>query len=614
MAEKLTKTAKLVLDRFKESETVVEGRKNNWKEWYKQYRAYQEITDADRDEDGNLLKSMLFIPYSTTQVETIVPRHLNALFSNSPYVAVLPREPSDIDGAKPMETLLDYDFQKCHLVRKYEDMVRTMYIYGTSIFKCSWKVEAGTRRYRRKLNPAERWIRFLQTGKYEEWVEESEEQILTDMPWLEALDLADCFPDPDYASIPEMRYFILRRWIDVDVLKARAKINPGRFKNLDKLEDMLGEGESNWSWDTMRMDRNDVSGAKAKKPGAAHAKTAMVYEYWEDDRVIWLAEEKLVIRDEPNPFYHGKKPFGAMRAIPLPGEFYGVGFMELLEALQDEMNTNRNQRIDNRSLIINAMFAYDPDKIDPADLVTRPNNLIPVEGGDIEKYLKQIIVADTTTPSLQEEQILEKNMNDVTGIHDYARGLAPQHAGERASTVAMLQNVANLRFQWVVQRSSEEGLEEIAEQFGLMNQQYLSQEQVIRIAGEDGSGWDFLTVAPEDIQGNFDYKFVGTALEAQASKDIQRQQLIEMYSAVVRGNPLFGIAGEHKFLERMLATFPDSYGIQSALRSLEEIQAEMQLIIPPQAPGISMANSGSEAAMMGAQTPITAEEGSGGTI
>ena len=67
----------------------------------------------------------------------------------------------------------------------------------------------------------------------------------------------------------------------------------------------------------------------------------------------------------------------------LPNEFYGLSAVGLVEHLQHELNTTRNQRIDNVSFVLNRMWKVRRGAdIDDSELVSRPHGVVHVDNPD----------------------------------------------------------------------------------------------------------------------------------------------------------------------------------------------------------------------------------------
>ena len=141
LSEKEEKAKTLVMDRFR---TYLNYRKSNydtkWIDYTRQYRSKIE------NEAEYPYMARLFIPYSFTSVETTIPRIMSAIFSSDPIIAVKPRIEDDVENAKTMEQLLNYQIEQMNLFNTSIPLLKDACITGTLISKIDWKKESRTKK------------------------------------------------------------------------------------------------------------------------------------------------------------------------------------------------------------------------------------------------------------------------------------------------------------------------------------------------------------------------------------------------------------------------------------------------------------------------------------
>jgi hypothetical protein len=238
-----------------------------------------------------------------------------------------------------------------------------------------------------------------------------------------------------------------------------------------------------------------------------------------------------------------------MADTKVPKESEGIGEIEPNIHLQAELNTNRNQRIENVKMAINNMTAYVQGRVDPEDLVSRPNGTIAVENiDDIRKALMPIQTGTVNPAAYTEEDRIKMDMQETSGITKYLRGIQPTGSAT-ATEITSLQNEANVRIKQKL-RNAVRALEKIGDLWLKLNQQYMTQTQYIRISNDRKDqlnfvqpvqyggnadevmgkvNYSFLNVAPEDIAGQYDMRAASGALEPLADKQVKRQQLLELF-------------------------------------------------------------------------------------
>lgn len=587
MADENNSLVNLVMDRFLYSQRAREPWTEMWLRCYRLYRGYRtELPPEEAD------RSNLHIPKVFAHVETILPRTVAATLSRRPWVAIHPREPNDELPAKRNEKLFEYQAERQDLFSKLVGFYKEGLMYGTSIGKTYWRHEVKTRRVveRRDLVVPGPFGRINLTRLFNMdpvYVEVEKDVVMWDDPWFEHVNLFDFYGDPDGKSIADMAWCIHRSWASMEELE-----KAGIYSNLDEIPDRGGYDDER-GIDMLHAEIGRAGGRGSEQ----RSRKIELLEHWEDDRVITVANRSVVIRDEENPFWHGSKPFVAMVTTPLPHEFYGVGIIEPIRYLQEELNTARNQRRDNISLALHRMFFASRDaNIDPDDLVWRPGGVVWVDGiDDVRKMIHPVEVPDVTSSSYQEEIIMSRDMEDATGATDFARGV-PTRAGTTAREVAELAAATNARVDLAVRLMAYQGLRGIARHWVGLNQQFMTEPRFIRITGEN----DWETVRPEDIAGEFDFVPAAANVESFANRDRIRADIIDMLS--LSANPVDAQIVDRRELWRRLIEL-------SEIGDVDRIIPESP--IPTAAPS-SPTDVGAEAALAaagGAVDPMAAFAG-----
>ncbi len=468
-----------VVESFEKSSSYRNEKEKRWRRYYEMYRSRAKPTD-------DKYRANLFVPEVFTIVETLLPRLVGGfLNSRSSPIEVLGREEKDIPKAKVAQMLISYQLERMnfplHLVTFYKQAL----LYGTSVGKVYWD-------YRTTKSP---------TG---------ETIVAYDDPVFEVLDLFDFFIDPDAWDIDNARYCIHRKYLSIEELKQRQRA--GIYKNVDKVKDPATTNiEAEPSCPSTYMQERNIE----------------ILEYWEDDRVVVVADRSVILRDAPNPFYHGKKPFVHIVFVPVPFEFYGIGVIEPIEGLQHELNTKRNQRLDNVNLILNRMWLVQRGTLDDyRQLQSRPGGVIVVN--DING-IHPLPSPDVTSSSYMEEEKIKRDIQNTTGVTEYIRGVMPIEK-QTATEVRIKSEQSSTRFDFNFKLMTEMGIKRIARFILQLDQQFITRERSIRIAGRKGV--EFKRVSPEDIMGNFD--LIPNIDPERVRQTLRREELLRLYSILAR--------------------------------------------------------------------------------
>jgi len=447
--KKIKAAADLVMSRYAVSSSFTEGYFTKFQEYYRLYRSHLE--------GGLPWRSKLFIPKVFEIIETIAPR----VAMSQRKFKTLPVEGSDAASAEAFTDLLEFQFEQTNMEEVIEDLTKESLIYGTAIAKVTWQNET---------------------------------------PLAEVVDIFDFFPDPKARNQDELKYAIHRVERDLGDLE----LNPNYDKRaLKKLKGSGGITGSNQE----REQREGVTGTNSQDGTRQRFE---VLEYWGEfegkDYIIVVADGE-VLRCDENP-YAKPIPFVIIRDTIVPHEFYGIGEIEPIESLQNELNDVRNQRMDNIKLNLNNMWKVVAGGVQFEDeLVSRPGGIIHLTRPDgLMPNDRQPIPAEAFT----EESIIKSDMERTDGANSPLSGslTSPSMgtntgAGNRTATAWQgAINQADKRFSAKVNQLKR-GLIRIGRKYLELDQQFLDKETAIRVLGKDGEAM-IVPLQPEDIQKGFD--------------------------------------------------------------------------------------------------------------
>jgi len=517
------------------------------------YRMYRGVKTKTPEQEG---RSNLFIPYTFNLIETITPKIITSIFATRPFFQALPLGVSDVEErearAKKMSKYFDYQFQqKIKIVPILTDIIKTSLIYGKAISKQTWnyKTKEVVQRRRKK-------ILGIPIPDYDNILTE---QVIADQPMIENVILTDFFIDPSGTSIDEMRYCIHRYWEDRHELKEKEK--KGVYKNIDKV---IEDNRADDSYDTLLQ--VGFSDSDQRRKGVE------ILEYWTDDWVVRVANKNIVISSQPNPYFHRKKPFAEWDYIRIPNEFYSVGVPEAIQDLQAELNTTRNQRIDNVSFVLNKMYSVlRGANVDPEQLVSRPAGYVYVDNHD---DIKELTFDDVTNSAYNEEIIIKGDMDATTGVFDSVRGSNPDRR-ETATTMSILNSSGSERFKLQNILIEYGGLQEMLNQVLRLNQQFIDADMEIQILGESENIED-LVVTQEEILGEYDIIALGSSVEPIINKEVRQNQLVQLLNVVQNSQEV----NMTEFYRRLFEAF-DMKNVDALV-----IEQQMEQQMPPEFAGL----------------------------
>lgn len=472
LAKKLRedKALNLVKERFNVSKSYTTPYFSKFQRFYTLYRSYLE--------KGRLpWKSNLMIPKAFEIVETVAPRIAQA----QRVWEVLPVEGMDVGNAEAYTELLKFQFQQSGFEEVLEEVSKEMLIYGTGVMKVSWN------------------------GK---------------TPQAEVVDIFDFFPDPKARNDQEFLYAIHRVQRDISDLRANANYDKKAIALLEK------KGEKATDDSQERKQRLAIDGVTAMDGSRKRYEVLEYHGMFEDED----GNEKLhcitvcgdvVLRLDVSPYPW--IPFVVINDQKIPHELYGIGEIEPIESLQNELNDVRNQRMDNIKLNLNTMFKVVNGGVQFEDeLVSRPGGLIHLTRPDgLLPNDRSPIPAESFT----EESVIKSDMERATGVNSAVAGaltspMGGTQGGVLNRTATGYQGAINQgdkRFSAKVNQVKR-GLIKVGRMYLECDQLFMTKAQVVRIIGEDMAPM-LIPVLPEDIKAGFDLN-----VDIDYTDDFQKMQ------------------------------------------------------------------------------------------
>lgn len=486
------------------------------------YRAFKGVLDRAQD----IWQSQLSPPYIFQIIETIY----SMIAAEHPRAKVLPNGEKDIPGALALDKLLPIQRRNDNFDEKYAMWVKQALVLGVSPAKIGWTSE----------------MRMVKTRRYDEMsgqmISEASEQTHKDQPTFTHIDASDFFWDPSASRMDECRFAIARWWITLDSIR-----NDENYTNIDMLKDSP----------------RGFGGATAMKDAAIlrdKDNLIEVLEYWDRDRLICVANQSVVIRNEPMPFWHGKLPFVVATPVPDLYSLEGMSEVELIMDIQAAIWSFLNQRLDNTRLISNAIVMYRDTMDDPEKLVYEPGAHWPVQ--DPNEIAMWTPNQNITESSLKAESELKSDLLNLTAAVQYLGGAAPDQMNNNTATgISIMSNNAMNRVLTKRQRIYDslkvKGEQEIAN-----NKQLWRGPIDIRLPGMSAdTPFRFETIHAQDIICDCCYE-IEEATESMNRQE-RRQDALQLVSVLAPLVPVAMQAGTLLNVQPMIEQVLDAFDIKN---------------------------------------------------
>lgn len=433
-------------------------------------------------------------------------------------------------------------------------------------------------------------------------LEETDEiVVIRDDPSFEVRDVRD-FMYPESATSVETAPWVLdRTYVTYDTLERLEKL--GVYKNVKYVKETR--------YDETPAVTDPVKEREQRLRNIDRTRGLVeIVELWTDDKVVTVANGSVLLRNDHNPFSHGRKPFVVTSAIPDLFQIPGISVIEGLAQMQEMLWTLTNMRLDATRIASNVITMIRADVDDPEQYEWAPEAQWLVPDPNAVKVLDMSPVIQAANASLQAEGFLRGDIQNVMGGLPFTGGSQSQTLPtETATGVSIITNIAQAI---LARRKSQyqRAFGKIGQMFLELDQQFLREEKLVEILGEDNSR-RYLEVHPLDIQGIYDVELdvTGESLLRQERR-AESQALVTM---AMQSGAVMAQSGAPLNLRRFWEKLLDSYNITDKATYFSEPSAAPTpgqppgAAAPPGTPPGTPAQGANGGAPSGAPSGITNE-------
>lgn len=515
-------------------------------------------------------------------IEWSMPSLMKAYFSGASIVSIRGVTAEDEEPAKVMEALINYQLTKLNkfFVVCY-DWIKTAFIENAAAIKCSWVRE--TKRDKRyvEILSAEQAAALAASGQAEVLrkekvpgakglykVEFATVKMARNAPKVENVPAAELRFSPDATDLDNCHFVAHRKIVTVDYLRKMEK--EGLYRNVDEVVENLGSVRYTES-ERLNHPEND---GHAREEEQTARKRVELYECYvkydaDGDQMLedWIVTvaNNVIIREELNTY--GRHPFFVLSPVRDPGRIWPKkGLGQFVCEIQSLKTAFLRQIINNTALNNDLPAFVDENKVNILDVVER-RKTIRVTGSprDAISFPPLSPMAPWTMQFLE---YLEGAKEQATGLTRYNQGLDANSLNKTATGISIIHQASNQRLELVARILLETGLTPFFRFLIELNQRFVDQPQVIRLANEP------LLVRGDDLQGNFDLEInASLGVGSQTTEMQNMQMLLNMY-------PRLAEAG-----------IVQPQNVHNAVRKMLEIMGykntgEFISLPPPQQPGM----------------------------
>ena len=458
---------------------------------------------------------------------------------NYPKITVQANNPQDRDRAVFAEAVINYLWKHHDFRTPYRRAVKDFLIFGHGWVKVGWKfveqeqtlsdVDRETM-LDTQIAEADSFVRntpelALETPsnmEIEASLPETIMRIVEDQPFVERISPFDMYVDPEATCMEDAKWIAQRIIRPLEMAKKDKRYKPSARKRLS----------TSYNYEDSFTDRDKS-------------------QYTDDQVVIWefydIADNTIAIFAEHSneylvdpiamPYAYGQ-PYVMLRNYDVPDNFYPMGDLEAMEGLQLELDKTRTQLMNDRKRYARK-YLYHERSFGPEGREAleseQDGRLVPVV--DENKPLSEVVMPMPQVPISPEiynySQIIEEDINTVTGLSEYARGAMPEirRTATEASIVADAQNARSSDKLAIVELC----ITKIARRVLQLMQQFMTGDQIARINLRNGETL-WIPYGREEIMGEYDFSVQAGSTQPM-NETIRKQQAISLMNAM---GPLVG--------------------------------------------------------------------------
>jgi hypothetical protein len=480
-----------------------------------------------------------------------------------PKMTVTATEPSNEDRAVFVQSILNFYWDRFHFHDPMRKAVKDSLIVGHGWVKALWVYQSETEELS-DSDFAERFIRMIEYNRsqgIEKTDEEVGKQILAsremvklDRPNVERVSPHDMYVNPEATNMGDARWVAQRLIRHIDEVRDNTAYSKAAREAIQPGLTTLSTDDERWE---RGQDRNSPE-------------LCEIWEFYDlaEGQMCVFGEghDKYLVKPREMPYAFGH-PFEMIRNYEVPEEFYPMGDLEEIEPLVKEISKTRSEMMNHRTKYArkyvaraSALGQGDEQKLmskEDGVVILVENDSVPLD--QVVQPVQQIGM----DPGLYawSDQIF-KDIQEVSGVSEFQRGTSG-NIRRTATEAALIQDALNARSADKL-ASVEQFISNISRKVLLLCQQFLTGNQVARIAGRDGQQL-WLPYTRDDIIGEYDFKVEGGSTQP-TNESFRRQNAMALASVAMPfiqlgvGNPQevfrhllkegFGIRNPEKFLQQ----------------------------------------------------------------
>jgi hypothetical protein len=460
-----------------------------WQEWDQMWSKWQ-IEPVDPTTNPYLSKVQ--VPYGMHAVEIIQSRIVGDKIAID-YQAI--DEDSDDLIATLNGKVASYQLKRMAFDMTAKKFIRQALVTNYSIAKVGWvrveRVEEYTDTEHHAVSDDHPLV-----GTVEVMVPRARIQRVRNEPFVELVNVKDFVWPISAASLDDAVAVWQRSW---PLLKdVQDKGSRGVYQNTD---DVKASADGRWQ---------DAYGPQFSSQGLTPTGSATgdqddpngrveVWERWEDDRLTVIANPfagPVLLRDEPNPFIHKRKPYIDYTPVERPFQMHGLGTMRMVNDSNEHLNTLMRQICDAGTFSLNPAWKL-TEGVDADNFVLSPGAMLKVP--DTEDIQPLITPTADFAAGMQIREALLEDMQRTSGVFELIGGAFGFQGSRTATGMTQIIQEGARRITEMSDVFAHRSVRRLAYLMLSMNAQYLDENIILDLSDdpEAQAAWNQLVEAEE---------------------------------------------------------------------------------------------------------------------
>jgi hypothetical protein len=549
-----------VKQRYMMSRDKMSDRHTKWEEMEDQFQAYTKPTknDAKREElrkQGLPQYTTIVIPYSLAMLLTAHTYWSSVFLGRTPIFQYQGRHGESAMNEQAVEAVVDYQMSVGENLVPLYIWLMDAGKYGLGVLGSYWAQEECTYTASEQVQET---VLGIPTGRT---VNKQIPRTIQGYAGNKFYNVRpqDFFPDPRVSihRFQEGEFCGRRTQVGWNTILRRQ--GQGRYFNVKVLRDRAKgsdqrlEGSSNLILpDAMETFYYGPTSERARKRGYVELlemTIEVVPNEWgfspnqrPERWVITVGNDSVIIGCEPLGEYHNKFGFDVLEYEIEGYALSKRSLLEIADPLNEAMTWLFNTHMYNVRKSLNDMLIVDPSRLVMKDILD-PNagkviRLKPeAYGTDVRTTHTQLSVVDITASHLRDSQFLEQMLQRLLGVTDQVMGMMVQGGRRTATEVRTGTGFGVNRLKTNCEYYSSMGFAPLAAKMLQRTQQFYTEEQYFRIAGDMLRNPQRVRVGPDMIKGQYDFVPVDGTLP------VDKFALANLWKELLIGLRDFGLAG-----------------------------------------------------------------------